>query len=189
MDPEGLVTLARINFAILQRKFSDALAILKQTNLETFHGESAVPMPKSLVEGSIYFYMNDQAKARPALERARVVLEQSVREAPDNAARHAEFGAILAALGRKEEAIREGKRAVELLPESKDALEGPTMTLALAQIYAWTGENEEALRLLEHSLSNPDGTTAPALKLDPAWDRIRKDPRFQALIEKYSAKI
>jgi serine/threonine-protein kinase len=116
-------------------------------------------------------------------------LEQSVREAPDSAARHAEFGAILAALGRKEEAIREGKRAVELLPESKDALEGPMMTLALAQIYAWTGENEEALRLLEHSLSNPDGITAPDLKLDPAWDPIRKDPRFQALIEKYSAKI
>ena len=189
VDPEGLVTLARINFAILQRKFSDALAILEQTNLDAFHGESAVPMPKSAVEGSIYFYMNDQAKARPALERARPVLEQSVREAPDSAARHAEFGAILAALGRKEEAIREGKRAVELLPESKDALEGPMMTLALAQIYAWTGENEEALRLLEHSLSNPDGITAPDLKLDPAWDPIRKDPRFQALIEKYSAKI
>jgi TolB-like protein/Flp pilus assembly protein TadD len=189
VDPEGLVTLARVNFAIFQRKFSDALTILQQTNRETFHGESALPMPKSAVEGSIYFYMKDQAKARLALERARVVLEQSVRDAPDNAARHAEFGAILAALGRKEEAIREGKRAVELLPESKDALEGPMMTLALAQIYAWTGEHEEALRLLEHSLSNPDGITVPALKIDPAWDLIRQDSRFQALLEKYSAKI
>ena len=89
---------------------------------------------------------------------------------------------------KKQEAIAEGKRAVELLPESQDAFDGPQSTAALAQIYAWTGESDEAFRLLDHLLSVPNGLTVPVLKLDPAWDSLRKDPRFQALIDKYAAK-
>jgi hypothetical protein len=95
---------------------------------------------------------------------------------------------IFAALGRKEDAIREGRRATELLPESKDALDGPQLTLALAQIYAWTGEKDQALSLIEHSLTTPNGVTVPLLKLDPLWDAVRSDSRFQALIDKYGSK-
>ena len=111
-----------------------------------------------------------------------------LRDAPDDPARHAQHGLILAALDQKEEAIAEGKRAVELLPESQDAFDGPRCTAALAQIYAWTGETDEAFRLLDHLLSVPNGVAVPILKLDPAWDPLRKDPRFQALVEKYAAK-
>ncbi|MEY2542009.1 MAG: eukaryotic-like serine/threonine-protein kinase, partial [Verrucomicrobiota bacterium] len=126
--------------------------------------------------------------ARADFERARVIVEKSVRDVPDDSGRHAQLGAIFAGLGRKEEAIREGKRAVELLPESKDAFEGPQVTIALAQIYCWTGEKEQALQLIERSLSTPNGITVPLLKLDPVWDPIRGDPRFKALIDKHSAK-
>jgi serine/threonine-protein kinase len=91
-------------------------------------------------------------------------------------------------LGQKEEAIKEGKKAVELLPESRDAFDGPQCTAALAQIYAWTGESDEALRLIDHLLGVPNGLAVPLLKLDPVWDPLRKDPRFQALIDKYAAK-
>ncbi len=92
-------------------------------------------------------------------------------------------------LGQKQEAIAEGKRAVELVPESQDAFDGPLGTAALAQIYAWTGEFDETFRLLDHLLTVPThGLTVPMLKLDPAWDPLRKDPRFQALVEKYAAK-
>jgi serine/threonine-protein kinase len=108
-------------------------------------------------------------------------------EAPDDPARHGQHGFILAALGRKQEAIAEGKRAIELLPESQDAFDGPQTTAALAQIYAWTGESDEAFRLLGHLLAIPNGLAIPMLKLDPAWDPLRSDPRFQALIEKYAA--
>ena len=112
-----------------------------------------------------------------------------LREAPDDPARHGQHGLILAALGQKQEAIAEGKRAVELVPESQDAFDGPLGTAALAQIYAWTGEFDEAFRLLDHLLTVPThGLTVPMLKLDPAWDPLRKDPRFQALIDKYAAK-
>jgi hypothetical protein len=85
-------------------------------------------------------------------------------------------------LGQKQEAIAEGKRAVELLPESQDALDGPQGTAALAQIYAWTGETDEAFRLLDHLLAIPSGLTVQMLKLDPAWDQLRKDPRFEKIV-------
>ena len=95
---------------------------------------------------------------------------------------------VLAALGQKQEAIAEGKRAVELLPESQDALDGPQATDTLAQIYACTGEFEEAFRLLDHLFAVPSNLTVPMLKLDPAWDPLRQDPRYQALIDKYGPK-
>jgi serine/threonine-protein kinase len=98
------------------------------------------------------------------------------------------LGQILAGLGQKDAAIAEGKRAVELLPESQDAFDGPEVTQALAQIYAWTGERDQAFGLLDHSLTVPNGLTVPMLKLDPVWDPLRSDPRFQALIDKFGSK-
>jgi serine/threonine-protein kinase len=183
VDPEGLVTLARVNAWILQRKFAAALAALKQLPQEAFYDRPPSPMPKAFLEGILYTYLNDKEKARSAFEHARPIAEQALQESPDDASRHAMLGQILAGLGQKEKAIAEGKRAVEILPESKDALDGPQMTVWLAQIYAWTGEYDQALQLLDHSLSTPNGITAPILKLDPVWDPLRGDPRFQKLCE------
>jgi len=89
----------------------------------------------------------------------------------------------IACLGRKEDAINEGKKAVELLPESEDAVEGPKATAALAEIYASVGEHDEAFLLLDHLLAVPNGLTVPQLRLDPVWDPLRADPRFQKLCE------
>jgi len=128
-------------------------------------------------------YQDDKMKAQAALERARPVAEQLVREAPDDWASHAQLGVVLAGLGRKEDAINEGKKAVELLPESEDAVEGPQATALLAEIFAWVGEHDEAFRLLDHLLKIPNGLTVSTLKLDPIWDPLRSDPRFQKLCE------
>jgi predicted Zn-dependent protease len=114
------------------------------------------------------------------------VADRLVRDTPDDAQRRAMLGQVLAALGQKEAAIAEGKRAVALLPESEDAFTGTMVTLALAQIYTWVGEHADAIRLLEHLLEVPSGVTVPLLKVDPSWDPLRKDPRFQALIDKYA---
>jgi hypothetical protein len=74
------------------------------------------------------------------------------------------------------------------LPKANvQSIDGPGATATLAQIYAWTGESDEAFRLLDHLLATPNGLTVPMFKLDPAWDSLRKDPRFQALIDKYAA--
>jgi len=147
---------------------------------------STAPSPKAYLEGMIHLLQGDKTKAQAEFEHARLISEKLVREAPEDSARHAQYGLILAALGQKQEAIAEGKRAVELLPESQDALDGPRATADLAQIYAWTGEFDEAFRLLDHLLAVPSNLTVPMLKLDPAWDPLRQDPRYQALIDKYS---
>ena len=183
VDPDGLVTLVRVQLLLLQRKFPDALALLNQSPQDAVYNG----YPKGLFEGTIYTFLNDKEKALSAFERARLIAEKALRESPDDASRHVTLGLILAELGEKESAIAEGKRAVELLPESQDAFDGPKITVALAQIYAWTGESDQALQLLDRSLSTPNGITVPLLKLDPTWDPLRKDPRYQALIDKHSS--
>ena len=187
-DP-GIATLARFWILRLKRNFPEALQVLQQFHGDILHNTSTAPAPKAFLEGELYRAQGEEAKARTAFEHARVVSEKLLREAPEDPARHGQHGLILAALGQKQEAIAEGRRAVELLPESEDAFDGPQVTATLAQIYAWTGEFDEAFRLLDHLLVVPNGLNLPNLKLDPAWDALRKDPRFQALIDKYSAKI
>ncbi len=187
-DPAGLITWIRVGILTLERKFPEALQVAQQFRGETLATATTAPCPKALLEGTLYLHQGDKEKARIAFEHARAVAEKLVREAPQDSARHGQLGVVLAALGQKEEAINEGKRAVELLPESQDAFDGPQATAALAQIYAWTGKFDEAFRLLDHLLDVPNGLTVPMFKLEPMWDPLRKDPRFQALIDKYSPK-
>jgi TolB-like protein/Flp pilus assembly protein TadD len=187
-DESGLTTWGRAWILTLQRKFPDALQLLERFRGETMFTTTTAPCPKSLLEGEIYRLQGDKTKAQESFETARMVSEKLLREVPGDAARHAQHGLILAALGQKQEAIAEGKRAVELLPESQDALDGPQCTSALAEIYACSGELDEAFRLLDHLFAIPSNLTVPMLKLDPAWDPLRKDPRFQALIDKYTPK-
>src|SRR5438034_1442974 len=187
-DPQGPVTLGRAGVLTLQRKFPEALQVIQQFREETLTVRAGASCPKASLEGTLYLFLDDKVNAHSAFERARIVAERLVRESPEDAARHGQLGLILAGLGQKDAAIAEGKRAVELLPESQDAFDGPEVTAELAQIYAWTGEHDQAFGLLDHLLVVPNGITVPGLKLDPIWDPLRKDPRFQALIGKYSAK-
>src|SRR5438067_7622290 len=187
-DPAGLITWIRVGILTLERKFPEALQVAQQFPGETLATATTAPCPKAFLEGMLYRCQGDNEKARIAYEHARAVAERLVREAPQDSARHGQLGVVLAALGQKEEAINEGKRAVELLPESQDAFDGPQGTASLAQIYAWTGEFDEAFRLLDHLLDVPNGLTVTILKLEPMWDPLRKDPRFQALIDKYGLK-
>jgi TolB-like protein/Flp pilus assembly protein TadD len=188
VDPQGLVTLGRAGVLTLQRKFKEALQVIQQFRGETLLVRAGASCPTASFEGTLYLYLDDKVNAHSAFERARIIAERFVRESPDDAARHGQLGLILAGLGQKDAAIAEGKRAVELLPESQDAFDGPEVTAVLAQIYAWTGEHDQAFGLLDHLLVVPNGITIPGLKLDPIWDPLRKDPRFQALIDKYGAK-
>jgi TolB-like protein/Flp pilus assembly protein TadD len=187
-DPEGLITWARAWILTLERKFPEALQLLERFRGETMITTTTAPRPKALLEGLIHLLQGDRTKAQPELEHARLISEKLLREAPEDSARHAQHGLILAALRQKEEAIAEGKRAVELLPESQDALDGPQATANLAEIYACTGEFDDAFRLLDHLFSVPSNLTVPIFKLDPAWDPLRHDPRYQALIDKYGPK-
>jgi hypothetical protein len=95
---------------------------------------------------------------------------------------------IDASLGRKEEAVREGRRACELVPMSKDTILGVDLITNLANIYAWTGENDLALEQLAVSAQAPFGVHYGELKLDPVWDRLRGDPRFEKIVASLAPK-
>ncbi|HEY2123896.1 MAG TPA: hypothetical protein VGG94_00410 [Chthoniobacterales bacterium] len=187
-DPQGIVTSARFNYYVLSRRYPEALQVIQQSKRETFHDISAAELPRSLLLGRAYELLHDGARAREAYQEAAGFVEAKLREAPEDASWHALLGQIYASLDRKDDAVREGKRAVELLPESVDALDGPPITANLAQIYATIGDRDAALPLIEHLLQVPAGLTTPTLRLDPIWDPLRADPRFQALLEKYPVK-
>ncbi len=188
VDPQGLVTLGRAGVLTLQRKFKEALQVIQQFRGETLLVRASTTCPKASLEGTLYLYLDDKVDAHSAFERARIIAERLVRESPDDAARHGQLGLILAGLGQKDAAIAEGKRAVELLPESQDAFDGPEVTAVLAQIYAWTGEHDQAFSLLDHLLITANGITVPILKLDPIWDPLRGDPRFEQIVASLAPK-
>ena len=108
--------------------------------------------------------------------------EEQLRAAPDDAQLHVFLGLALAYLGRKEEAIREGERGVALDPVAKDASDGPYIQHQLARIYMLVGEPEKALDQLEPLLKIPYFLSPGWLKIDPNFDPLRKNPRFQKLV-------
>src|ERR1044071_1125134 len=152
-DAESM--MGRAYLLMLQRKYHDAVAILKQLP----DHELGDDKPKEYLEGALYIFVNDKEQAHSAFQRARSIVEKAIQKGSDDAMHRMTLALALAGLGEKDAAIAEGKLAVALLPESQDALDGPKMTLALAQIYAWTGENEAAFELLERSLTTPAGVT------------------------------
>jgi TolB-like protein/Tfp pilus assembly protein PilF/tRNA A-37 threonylcarbamoyl transferase component Bud32 len=142
-------------------------------------------MPRSFFEGLVARARNDATGAETAFTAARVEMEKIVREQPDYAQALCVMGMSDAALGHKEEAIREGRRAVELLPVTKDMMAGGVVLANLAIIYAWTGEKELALEHLATAIRFPSSNflSYGQLKLHPFWDPLRGDPRFQKLLE------
>jgi TolB-like protein/class 3 adenylate cyclase/Tfp pilus assembly protein PilF len=130
----------------------------------------------------------DEAKAHAAFTAARAIETKIVREQPDYAPAWSRLGLIDAGLGRKEDAIREGRRACELLPVTKDAMDGPSYIINLATIYAWTGEKDLALEQLAIAAKIPAGVTYGELKLYPQWDALRGDPRFEKIVAALAPK-
>ena len=133
----------------------------------------------------IYGLMGNRQRERAYYDSARSMLETKIQERPDDESLRSALGIAYAGLGRKEDAIREGELAVELLPMSKDALRGAQRVEDLAGIYTMVGEYDAAIDQLETLLSRPTFTAVPMLRIDPTWNPLRDLPRFQALLAKY----
>ena len=129
-----------------------------------------------------YALKGDAANVHTYAEEARKAYEEQLRATPDDPARRLALGLSLAYLGRKEEAIREGERGVALAPVSKDGLNGPYYQHQLARIYMLVGEPEKALDQIEPLLKIPYVLSPGWLKIDPNFDPLRKNPRFQKLV-------
>jgi TolB-like protein/Tfp pilus assembly protein PilF len=188
-DPDGVITSVRWDVAMVDRDFADARQVLEKCPLSDISYTNAGATPKSFFVGCIFLATGNNAEARKAFELARPAFEAQVKEAPDSADRHANLGWCYAFMGQKEDAIREGRRAVELKPESADAFDGAIMNCYLALIYARCGENDLAIPLIERLLKTPGAVdsvvysiTVNDLKHRWEWDPIRNDPRFQQLI-------
>ena len=143
---------------------------------------------RQFVEGVIARMVKDDDKARLAFTAARAEQEKIVQAQPDFGPPLCVLGLIDAALGRKEEALREGRRAVELLPVEKDALRGPAMIKYLAMIAAWAGDKDLACQQLGIIVRPPSPVTYGQLKLLPFWDPLRGDPRFEKIVASLAPK-
>jgi TolB-like protein/class 3 adenylate cyclase/Tfp pilus assembly protein PilF len=138
--------------------------------------------PREWFAGVAARTFNDPAAARLHFTAARAILEKIVRDQPDYAPAWSLLGRIDADLGRKEEALREGRRACELLPLSKDAAIGTMLMVNLAVIYGSTGEKDLAIETLASIAQLPLGPPYGELKLNPQWDSLRSDPRFEKIL-------
>jgi serine/threonine protein kinase/tetratricopeptide (TPR) repeat protein len=151
-------------------------------------GNAAVRYSAHVVEGIIARMTRNDAKARTAFTAARAEQEKLVSTNPDDAGALCVLGLIDAALGRKEDALREGSRAVELLPVEKDAIGGTRMIVWLARIAAWAGDNDLACKQLARASRLPSGVHYGELKLLPFWDPFRGDPCFEKIVASLAPK-
>jgi len=160
----------------------DALTALGENPINLTSDDN-VRFKRSFFEGVIARMAKDENKARLAFTAARAEQEKIVRAQPNYALAVCALGLIDAALGRKDGALREGGRAVELLPPEKDALDGSAMVKYLAMIAAWVGDKDLAFEQLATAIRLPTGLSYGQLKLLPLWDPLRGDRRFEKLAE------
>jgi serine/threonine-protein kinase len=144
--------------------------------------------PRSFVEGLISRMRNDELKAQLAFAAARAEQEKIVQAQPDYAFPLCVLGVIDAALGRKDEALREGRRAVELLPMEKDVIDGKSLVKYLAMIAAWVGEKDLACEQLAIVSRPPSAISYGELKLMSWWDLLHGDPRFEKIVASLAPK-
>ena len=149
---------------------------------------NGVNFPYAYWQGAVARCQGDSAKARTAFTAARREVEKTVEQQPDFAAALSLLGMIDAGLERKEEALREGGRGCELLPISKDAIDGADLAINLAQIYAWTGEKDRAIEQIAAVERVPNTLSYGLLKLHPYWDSLRGDPRFEKIVASLAPK-
>jgi len=138
--------------------------------------------PRSWCEGLAARSKGDVATAQAAFLAAHAELERTVSEQPGYAPALCVLGLIDAALGRKDEAIREGRHAIELLPITKDSIDGAELVKYMGVIYAWCGEKDLAIEQIEATLKIPSTLSYGNLKLHPIWNPLRGDPRFEKIV-------
>jgi tetratricopeptide (TPR) repeat protein len=153
------------------------------SNLEELVGGTGSLLPRSWFQALIARAQGNAQKAREAFAAAREKTEAKLRDHPDDGILVAQLGLIDAGLQRKQEAIAEGLRAVELRPISSDAVDGAAVLSNVAMIYAWVGDVDLAIERLTSLAKMPGGPDYGQLKLDPAWDAVRRDPHFAKMLD------
>ncbi len=176
------------DYALCERTAAAAARVLTNYPRDGVATNYGINCPRGYWVGVVARWQGDSANAQAAFAAARSEVEKMVEKQPDYAAALSLLGMIDAGLGRKEEALREGRRACELLPISKDAIAGTDFAANLAQIYAWTGEKDLAIEQIAAVERVPNELSYGFLKLHPYWDSLRGDPRFEKIIASLAPK-
>jgi TolB-like protein/Tfp pilus assembly protein PilF len=179
---------ARADVFFLERKYREALQEVERVPDDLLTSLPGALCNKYYLLGFARKALRDEAGARAAFLKAKSAAEEQVKKSPDSADAHILLAKLLAWLGEKNAALSEAQRATELLPESKDAFGGPEISEGVAQVHATLGDHARAIEILDGLLSRPSNVTVQGLKVNPIWDPLRNDPRFQALLTKYSGK-
>jgi TolB-like protein/class 3 adenylate cyclase/Tfp pilus assembly protein PilF len=176
-----------IELALCERDFAAAQRALADMSAAG-GSEEAFVYPRAWYAGLIARASGDVSAARAAFSSARAEVIKAVEEQSNYAQPFSVLGMIDAALGNKDQAINEAIHATELLPITKDAINGPLITEHLAITYAWCGEKDRAIEQLAIVTSVPSDVNYGRLRLDPSWDSLRSDPRFQKVVESLAPK-
>jgi len=172
---------------LCKRDFDSALRALAALPVAGCY-QDAIPFPRTWCEGVVAQMRGDKAAANAAFNSTGTEAAKLVAEQPDYPEGLCVLGMADAALGHKEDAIREGRRAVELLPVTKDSIVGALLVQNLALIYAWTGEKDLAFEQLAIAAKLPGYLSYGELRLHPYWDPLRGDPRFDKIVASLAPK-
>jgi TolB-like protein/Tfp pilus assembly protein PilF len=178
---QNLVASKRWQVALLQRDYRAAEEALSEYRLPDFSFWGFIT-PRDYFEGRITRGLGDAPRAEAAFLRARDRAAAAVAGRPDDEKALIVLAAIEAKLGRKEEAIREAERAVEMIPVARDALDGPRLLTRLARVCAEVEKTDRALEVLQQAAALPNGPTYGELRLEEDFDPLRKDPRFGKIL-------
>ena len=180
VDPNAQVTLAKWDFAMFERNFDAAEQVLAEYPSEEF----PPPMrdPKVYYRGCVALARGDTASAQTLFEKARPFFELRVHDHPDDPLFLGPLAHLYAFMGRKEDAINASRHAVELVPAGKNAAEAPDYATILAVVYAWTGEVDQSIAMIEPLLSTPGGLILAELRLRWEWDPLRSDSHFKEIL-------
>jgi hypothetical protein len=175
----------RLDFACFARDWAQAKEIIEKLKGDDDEGDFAYAQMS--VPIGCYSILVDRSQGEPPGANAgfaemREQLNQRVQKSLQNAPLLSQLAVVDALLNRKETAITEAKRAVEMLPTSKDAMEGPGVELNLAVVYAWTNELDPAFEKLSALTKVANGILYGQLKCDPLWEPLRRDPRYEKLL-------
>ena len=176
-------------YALSARDWKAAREVLsRSTDAELYYFNADTTVSRGCLEIYLAYLQGGRPTMEATFAAAREQLNRKVEAHPEDASLLSASAVIDAALGRKSEAIEEAKRAVAMLPVSEDAVDGPFLVYNLAAVYGMMNEPNLAFQQLAISVKTPGGATYGTLKLDPSWDPLRKDPRFDKLLAELAPK-
>ena len=189
-DPGGAISTISLRLSLMERDLPEAERVLAACVHEKLEEEglSGVAgaldgyiVPKSWYAGLIVQARGDASAARAAFERAKQAVEDDLAHCSEDAKSLVMLAMIHAELGEKKNALNAAARAGVLLPISRDSFDGPILATTLAAVSVKLGEKDSAIQQLESLVGVPNGPTPGILRVEPAWDSLRDDPRFKKL--------